>query len=352
MLIIKGGFISCEIKVLGQHIGSAMKNVIFPAALSCALVISSHAAGSEVTATQAIDALEERFGVTHGQRRNHIKGICAAGSFVGNPETVRYSRSDLFSGKTIPVVARFSISGGNLMVSDATKSPRGMALQFRLDSGAVHHITMLNTPIFGASTPEAFVDHLRAARPDPVTGKPNPELLKDFYEKYPKSKAQADFLASNNPPVSYANSSFWGIHTFKFINKDDQVTLVRWQFVPRDGEKRLTDREVAEAKSNFLESELFERVKNGPIQWDMIVTVGQPGDTEIDPTASWPSNREKFKAGTLTLTSAMPQSGSECEAINYDPLVMSDGVAPTNDPILLFRSPSYAISFGKRLSEK
>jgi catalase len=29
---------------------------------------------------------------------------------------------------------------------------------------------------------------------------------------------------------------------------------------------------------------------------------------------------------------------------------MAKGIAPTNDPILLFRSPAYAISFGKRLS--
>jgi catalase len=35
--------------------------------------------------------------------------------------------------------------------------------------------------------------------------------------------------------------------------------------------------------------------------------------------------------------------------INYDPLVMSDGIAPTDDPVLLFRSPSYALSFVKRL---
>lgn len=45
----------------------------------------------------------------------------------------------------------------------------------------------------------------------------------------------------------------------------------------------------------------------------------------------------------------MPQKGAECEAINFDPLVMADGIAPTNDPILLFRSPTYAVSFSKRL---
>ena len=39
-----------------------------------------------------------------------------------------------------------------------------------------------------------------------------------------------------------------------------------------------------------------------------------------------------------------------CESINFDPMVMADGIAPTNDPVLRFRSQAYAVSFGKRLS--
>jgi catalase len=51
-----------------------------------------------------------------------------------------------------------------------------------------------------------------------------------------------------------------------------------------------------------------------------------------------------------TITQATPQQkGTACEPINFDPLVMADGIAPTNDPILLFRSPAYAVSFGERL---
>ena len=46
----------------------------------------------------------------------------------------------------------------------------------------------------------------------------------------------------------------------------------------------------------------------------------------------------------------MPQKGAACEGINFDPLVMADGIAATNDPVLKFRSPAYAVSFGKRLS--
>src|SRR5579863_3315703 len=86
------------------------------------------AAAPEVTAPQMIDAFEGTFGVHPGQRRNHIKGTCAAGEFVGRTETSALSRSALFSGETIPVVARFSLGGGSPEVPDAAPAPRGMAL--------------------------------------------------------------------------------------------------------------------------------------------------------------------------------------------------------------------------------
>src|SRR5437879_13221492 len=84
-------------------------------------------AAAEVTPSQMIEAFEGTFGVHPGQRRNHIKGTCAAGEFVGTTDAVALSRSTLFSGKTIPVVARFSLVGGNPDVPDAAPAPRGTA---------------------------------------------------------------------------------------------------------------------------------------------------------------------------------------------------------------------------------
>ena len=227
-----------------------------------------------------------------------------------------------------------------------------MALQFKLPKGQLHHITMLNTPMFGAAQPQTFFDLMLAMRPDPATGKPDPEKMKAFRASHPDNHAQADFLANNNPPSSYANSSYWGIHTFKFIDEKDKVTLVRWQFVPQDGEGRLSDAELKTAGPDFLEQALIDRARQGPVRWDMMVSIGQPGDTEDDPTILWPSDRKQFRAGTLSITSATPQKGAECEPINFDPLVMADGVAPTSDPILRFRSPAYAVSFAKRLASQ
>lgn len=227
-----------------------------------------------------------------------------------------------------------------------------MALEFRLPEGRVQHMTMLNTPVFGAVNPQSFLDMIVAARPDPATGRPDPEKLKAYRASHPDNLAQTQFLDRNNPPVSYANSAYFGIHTFKFINKDGKTTLVRWQFVPQDEEKRLSDDDLKTADPNFLESALIGRAKQGPIRWDMVMTIGEPGDPETNPTLAWPDTRSKVKVGTLTITSAMPQKGAECERVNFDPLVMADGIDATDDPVLRFRSPTYATPFAKRLGSQ
>jgi len=322
--------------------------------LALAVLIPHAAMAVDATpdASQVVAAIEGAFGVTPGERRNHIKGTCAAGEFVGTKEAAKLSRSPLFSGQPVPVIARFSLSGGNPKAPDVAKSGRGMALQFQLPKGQLHHIAMLNTPMFGAANPQTFLDLMQALQPDPATGKPDPEKMKAFKASHPDNLAQAQYLASNNPPASYASSSYWGIHTFKFIDRKGKATLVRWQFVPQDGERRLSDDELKTAGANFLEASLIERTQQGPVRWDMMVSIGQPGDSETDPTVLWPAERPRIKAGTLTIRSAEAQKGAPCEPINFDPLVMAAGIQPSDDPVLRFRSPAYAVSLGKRLSER
>ncbi|HEU4649117.1 MAG TPA: catalase [Gemmatimonadales bacterium] len=115
----------------------------------------------------------------------------------------------------MPVVARFSIAGGNPTASDADRSPRGMALEFRLTDGSRQHMTMINTPMFFAAMPRTFLDKMLALKPDPATGKPNPAALKAFAASHPDNAGQAKFLAEHNPPPSYANTPYFGIHTLR-----------------------------------------------------------------------------------------------------------------------------------------
>ena len=319
-------------------------------ALAATLCSFNAIAQQAPTAEQVVGALEKLGGVHPGERRNHIIGICFSGTFVGSKEVQAYTRSPLFSGETVPVTGRFSLAGGNPKAPDTAKSPRGMALQFTLPGGAVHHFTMLNIPIFSAATPQTFYDAALSNMVDPATGKPDPEKQKQFRETHPDAKPLGEFMAKNNPPVSYANSDFYGIHTFKFLNPANQTTLVRWQFVPEEGVKRLTDAEMGTMPARFLDDDLIAKAKKGPVRWTMMLTIGEPGDEQKNPTVYWPAERKKIQAGVLTLTSASPQKGAGCEKINFDPLVMADGIAPTDDPILMFRSPAYAASFAKRIT--
>ncbi|MDX2203947.1 MAG: catalase family peroxidase [Hyphomicrobiaceae bacterium] len=320
-------------------------------ATACAMPLH-RAAAQDVEPEQVVNALEGTFGVHPGQRRNHIKGTCAAGEFVGTAEAAAISRSALFAGAPVPVVARFSLPSGNPKIPDTAKTVRGMALQFRLPGNDLQHMTMLNTPVFGAAHPRTFHAGVVAQKPDAATGRPDPERLKAFRAGHPDTDAQARFLASQNPPPSYANSAFFGIHTFKFVDAARKKTPVRWRFVPQAGEKALADAELTSLPPDFLESRLIEATKAGPVRWDMIVSIGEPGDPEIDPTKEWPKERREIKAGTLSITSASPQKGAACEPINFDPLVMAAGIEASEDPILLFRSPSYAYSFSRRTEGK
>ncbi len=312
---------------------------------------SAPALAEDVTAPQMIDAFEGTFGAHQGQRRNHIKGTCAAGEFVGTAEAAALSRSVLFSGKTVPVVARFSLGGGNPEVPDAAPVPRGMALEFRLPGGGLQHITMIDVPIFGAISPDSFRDAIVAIKPDPKTGQPDPEKLKAYAASHPDAMALNQYASHHTPSANYFQTTFFSIHTFKFVDARSTEHPVKWRFVPRDGTQELTAAEMKSAPHDFLEKNLIERTRKGPAVWDMIVYVGEPVDPQDNPTLAWPETRRHLTAGTLSITQATPQQkGQACEPINFDPMVMADGIAPTNDPILRFRSPAYAVSFGKRLS--
>ena len=302
-----------------------------------------------VEPAQLIQSMEAAFGVHAGQRRNHIKGTCAAGEFVGTPAGAKLSRSALFSGKPVPIVARFSLGGGDPQIPDTAVTVRGMALEFRLPAGNLQHITMINTPTFPVERPAEFNELLIAVKPDPKTGAPDAKKVGAFMAAHPLAVSQGQFLAQHSPPRNYFSTTYFSVHTFRFVDAKGAEHLVKWRFVPRGGEAVMSAAEVKSAPRDFLERNLIVETMKGPVQWDMVVYVGQPGDPDTNPTLAWPESRERFTAGTLSISQAMPQPGAACEKINFDPLVMAEGIAPTQDPILLFRSPAYAISFAKRL---
>ena len=94
------------------------------------------------------------------------------------------------------------------------------------------------------------------------------------------------------------------------------------------------------------------RLGRGPLQWHLIVTIGQPGDPTNDATVAWPEDRERVNVGTLSIDHIEGEAPGNCRDINFDPLVLPSGIAPSDDPLLSARSATYSDSFTRRAGEK
>jgi catalase len=88
------------------------------------------------------------------------------------------------------------------------------------------------------------------------------------------------------------------------------------------------------------------------LQWYLIVIVGRPGDPTNDATKPWPPGREQVNVGTLTLDGVESDDTSAARDINFDPLVLPDGIAPSDDPLLSARSAVYSQSYTRRAGEQ
>jgi catalase len=135
------------------------------------------------------------------------------------------------------------------------------------------------------------------------------------------------------------------------MDKGNQTTLVKWRFVPEDGEKELSDAELASSPPDFLEQVLIDRTNQGLVRWDMWVTIGEPCDPQTDPTVAWPQGRKEIKAGTLTITEAM-RNQARCARKSIMIRSYERLDCGNRRPGARLSLASYAISYVKRLQGK
>ena len=103
--------------------------------------------------------------------------------------------------------------------------------------------------------------------------------------------------------------------------------------------------------ANFLFDTLIAQVKQAPLRWRLVLVIGQPGDSTRDATQAWPDSRERIDVGTLTIDRVEGEATGIARTINFDPLVLPNGIAGSDDPLLSARSAAYSQSFTRRVSE-
>src|ERR1700732_1402123 len=81
---------------------------------------------NDLTPARFTDGFEEVNGVHAGFRRNHAKGVGVSGFFESNGNGVRLSKAVVFQPGRVPVIGRFSLSGGQPYVADRPDTARGL----------------------------------------------------------------------------------------------------------------------------------------------------------------------------------------------------------------------------------
>lgn len=294
-----------------------------------------------------VGALHGTFGKHDGMRPSHAKGFCVEGEFIGNPSDASKITSAVYfnSTKKYKVLARFSIGGGNPKASDKGKTVRGFAMRFDPGSKSPMDLSMLSAPVFFVKDPKDFIGFLEARKPDPATGKPNPEKVKAFNESHPDTKPQIEFLSKTPVPTSYGTIKYYSVNAFEFTNKEKSI-FGRWIAEPFAKGKEFTEEELNKLPDDFLQKEFVDRLqKEKKVEFDLWVQIAEKEDDVIDPTVAWPEERKKVKLGTVSLKKmAKPTS---CNLM-FNPIALPEGIKPSDDPILKARLPAYVISLGER----
>ncbi|HXW57497.1 MAG TPA: catalase family peroxidase [Candidatus Cybelea sp.] len=304
----------------------------------------------KLTPGRFVDEFERVNGEYSGFRRNHAKGVCVRGYFDSNGQGRRLSKAVVFRTGRVPVIGRFSLGGGDPYAGDELSTVRGLGLQFSLSDGEEWRTAMINLPVFPFKDPQAFYDNLVASQPDPKTHQPDPAKLAAFLANNPETARALGIIKSHAPSSGFDNSTFYGLNVFRFTDAEGTSMPVRWALLP------VQPFEAAGATSathdkNFLFDALIASILQHPLQWHLIITAGQPGDPTDDATIPWPEGREQVDVGTLTLDSVESEETSPARDINFDPLVLPAGMAPSDDPLLSARSAIYSQSFTRRAGE-
>jgi catalase len=296
-------------------------------------------------AEQAVGAINEVSGRHEGHRAAHAGGVLCAGQFTAEPGAEGLTKAPHMQGETVRATVRFSNGSGNPKSPDYVHDGRGMAVKLYLPDGAKTDMVSLTLPVFFVRTPEDFVEFTRAQKRDPETGQPDMERIGAYLGEHPEAIPAAQAFAGLQPPASYANCVFHGIHSFRWIPPGGEPRFVRYRWEPEDGVKSISPEEAKERGPTYLKDEILER---DSAAFTLMVQLAEEGDPTDDPTAAWPEERETVPVGRLEVTGPETEREQGDDVLVFDPTRVVEGIECSADPILNFRPRAYAVSIERR----
>jgi catalase len=303
--------------------------------------------GGKDLAQQIFEVMIKAPGVKPGYRLVHAKGIVCEGTYTPSGDAGTFSRASHFHGAAVRVTVRFSDGAADPAIADSSPDaqPRGMGIEFKLPSGRTTDIAAISHNGFVVGTGEDFLGLVKAIEATNPS-KPHPWPVEAFLGSHPRA---LKFVQDPKPtPESFATEAFYGNNAFVFVSPFGKKQTGRYFIVPLAGQHYLDDAAAKAKTPNFLAEELRLRLKKGPVKFQLLVQLAEPGDPTEDGSVLWPESRRKVDMGVITIASVVADSAAAEKDLMFDPANLTDGIELSDDPLPALRSEVYMLSFMNR----
>ncbi len=289
------------------------------------------------------------------ERVVHARGAGAYGEFVAAEDFSDVTMAHFLgqAGRTTPLFVRFSTVTHQQGSPETYRDPRGFAVKFYTEQGN-YDLVGNNLPVFFIRDAIKFPDMVHAFKPSPLTnGASDPNRVFDFFSNLPESTHMLTWLFSDyGTPANYREMVGNGVHAFKWVNEKGEVTYVKYNWKPKQGERNLTAEEAAQIQAHSIEHatlDLYHEIEKGNYpQWDLYVQMLKREDFEkldfnpIDVTKIWPEELIKpVFAGIMTLNQNPENYFQDVEQAAFSPGTLVPGIEPSEDKLLQGRLFSY-----------
>jgi catalase len=342
---------------------------------------SAQIAASDLLAAFRKDVIDHQ----PGTRWAHTHGLGVVGHFIASDVARRYCVAEHFGGQRVPVTVRFSNSSSEAQRHDEWQDIRGMATKFHLsgrgDDGTggdpldvdVVDVDLIavSLDVFIARTRAEFLGVAKADRPRPVTREhwwqrlidrlrlelplvdPPPGQVASgvagllaYAGTHRDAQAGVAGAGIQAVPMSWARVKYHAVHTFVVVDPDGVRRHVRFAWQPVAGVCPIDD--PLSAATDFLSTEMRQRLKVAPARFELKMTIGDDGDAFDDPTRAWPVTRRVVMMGSLYLDRVADDQDLQCERLSYNPMRLTAGIEASGDEILRARGEVYELAAEER----
>jgi catalase len=300
------------------------------------------------------------------ERVVHARGYGAHGYFELTTSLSDVTRADLFQrvGERTPAFVRFSTVAGAKGSFDLARDVRGFAVKVYTQEGN-WDLVGNNIPVFFIQDAIKFPDLVHSVKPAPDRAFPQAQSAHDnfwdFISLTPEAFHMIMWTMSDRAiPRSFRFMEGFGVHTFRFLDKDDRSTFVKFHWKPKLGLQSVAWNEAVKingADPDFHRRDLWDAISQGDFpEWELGVQLFDEDFAEkfafdvLDPTKIIPEEEIPVRiVGRLVLDRLVDNFFAETEQVAFMTQNVPPGIDFSNDPLLQGRNFSYLDTQLKRL---